>query len=123
MADIFKLPEWMFIAIILYGDALSKNINLYNKIDKEQKEECLLKYQGFTTESQFAVSIAMLGITISSVLLTFAIIAKYKEFELPSIFYSIEQGVFLFAIFVSAMCELDIRLKEWNEKKLHNQNK
>lgn len=130
MSELLKLPEWMFIAIVLYGDALSKNINLYNKLDKNEEKESYSGYwdtifEGFYIESQFAVSLAILGITISSVLLTLAIIAKYKELDISSIFYFIENIVFLFAIVYSAICELFIRNYNDKEKKkkLLNQNK
>jgi hypothetical protein len=124
MGELLKLPEWMFIAIILYGDTLSKTLIFYNKLDKEALEkrasplsfwEAL--FGGFDIESPFLVSFAILGITISSVLLTFAIIAKYKELNLPIAFYLIENCVFFVALVFSLLCELMIRSKDERDKK------
>ncbi len=119
IANLLKFPELMFIAIILYGDALNKSIKSFYKLGEGMKEE-LFHYQGFTKETQFAISFAILGITISSVLLAFVIIAQYKEFEIPPHFYSIEVWVFIFALLSSFISEVDIRLSEKREKKLLN---
>lgn len=98
--QVIKLPEWMFISIILYADSLKKIIH-YEKNNDKDFEESSTKF----------ISFAIIGVTISSVLLALSIVDKYKEFELPIIYYYFELFVFAIAIILSAYFELIIKMK------------
>lgn len=100
ISQLIGLPEWMFISIIFYGNTLKKTI-IYLKIHDWH----------FETNSIAMISCTILGISISSVLLAFSIIAKYKELDLSSFYYPLQLGIFLFALISSVVYELIIKMK------------
>jgi hypothetical protein len=89
-ADIFKLPEWMFVSIILFGESLRKSLIYY----KDAK--------GFHIQVLHELSITILGIVISSVFLIFSIISHYNEsFPLSPSYYGFQMTIFGFSVFYS----------------------
>lgn len=102
--EFFKLPEWMFIAIVLYVDTLTKSIGFFYKFDTELAS--LDSWEGAEKESQGVVYIAILGITISSILLMFIVFEENGKLDLPSIFYTFERFVFIGALLLSFAFEL-----------------
>lgn len=113
MDEFFKIPEWMFIAIILYGDTLTKSISFFYRSDKELASSST--WEGAEKESLIMVYWAILGITTSSVLLMFIVIYENKNLDLPSIFYKIELIVFLLALITSLFIELLVRIVSKSE--------
>ncbi len=104
--DFFKLPEWMFISIILYADTLTRSVSFFYRFDKK-----LASWEGWggaEKETLSVVYVAILGITISSVLLMFIVIDENKKLDLPDNFYKIEQLVFFIALAISFIFELII---------------
>ena len=95
--EFLKLPEWMFISIILYADTLAKSISFFHKLDRKMAS-LYHSWVGAEKESLTVVYISILGITISSVLLMFIIFDQNKKLDLPSIFYNIERIVFCIAV-------------------------
>ncbi|MDO8727086.1 MAG: hypothetical protein Q7J35_13540 [Candidatus Methanoperedens sp.] len=104
MDEFFKLPEWMFISIILYGVTLSDTISFIHKSEKNLVSLSL--WEGIEEESQVMVYMGILGITISSVLLMFIIIGEYENLTMPSSFYFVEWFVFSFALVTSIVFEI-----------------
>lgn len=97
---LMELPEWMFIAIILFGESMRKTVIFYNK------------YEGFDLAVIREISFGLLGIVASSVFLVFSIIAHYdEEFVLSSLFYHLQLGIFLGAVIYSLLFSLWIGWK------------
>jgi hypothetical protein len=99
--EIIKLPEWMFISIILYGDTLRRLILFYRK------------YKGFELKVQRDYAGGVVGITISAILLNSAITASLsKNSELPSSFYVLQTAVFALAMINSAYTRVWLAIKQ-----------
>jgi len=96
LAEIAKLPEWMFIAIILYGETIKRLLVFYRK------------YKGYELKLIRTLSFGILGITLSSILLCLSIVANHKtdRFDLPPIYYKFQFSIFVVALFNSAFIKV-----------------
>jgi len=78
-SELAQLPEWMFISIILYGEVLKRLVIFYRR------------FRGFDLKFIRVISMGIIGITISSILLCFSLIAEHKPgFVLPKAFYFLQ---------------------------------
>lgn len=99
--NIIKLPEWMFISIIIYGDTIKKLI-LYQKKAKEPDDE-----------SKKIISVGVIGIVISCTFLVLSITLKHvealkhvEEFKISGYYYVLQMAVFIISIVFSAVCHI-----------------
>ncbi len=95
-AEVFRLPEWMFISVILFGEAIKRLIVFYrNSKDMEQK---ILKL----------FPIGFIGITISAILLCFSMIASMRPpvLTLKPLFYRCQYVIFAASVIFSAAIKI-----------------
>ena len=95
LGKLYKLPEWMFIAVILHADTMRKLLLLYRE------------YKGYALKLIRTLSIGLLGIVICSIFLVLSLLAQEKpNFVLPSTFYHLQMLMFAFALYLSAGCSI-----------------
>ena len=87
--NLYKLPEWMFITIILYGDTIRKLILLY------------VKFDNFELRINRTIAQAIIAIVLTSTFLVIQLISQQKNIELASYFFYGQFIIFLHAIWFS----------------------
>jgi hypothetical protein len=100
---LFRLPEWMFAAIILHADMLRKLLHLYRN------------YRGFYLKMVRTLSFGILGIVISSIFLALSLIAQEKPAVLrvpEKAFYRWQMLVFALALLMSAFTSIWIAARK-----------
>jgi hypothetical protein len=93
--EIVRLPELMFISIILYGEILKRSVIFYRQ------------FRGFELKLIRMLSVGLLGISVSGVLLCFSLVAQHRpDVTLSKPFYFIQGFVFLTALLTSAFLKV-----------------
>jgi hypothetical protein len=83
-------PEVMFLAIILYGDVLKRQVLFYRR------------YRGFALKFSRELAVCVLGMTISSVLLCFSLIEDTKVLSMSRSYRVLKLSAFGSALVLSA---------------------
>ena len=97
--ELLVLPEWMFFTIILWGDICKRLIFLYKQFD------------GFEIKAVRVIALTVLGISISSIVLAFAIIGSYSDsVNLPENFGLIQLTIFIFTLFMTGYINLWVKM-------------
>lgn len=95
MAKLYKLPEWMFVAVILHSDIVRKLLLLYRG------------YQGFPLKMVRTLSFGILGIVTCCIFLVLSLLALEKpNFDLPPTFYRLQMLMFALALSMSAFTSI-----------------
>ena len=95
LGKLYRLPEWMFIGVILHADTMHKLLILYRE------------YKGFPGKLVRTLSIGILGIVGCSICLVLSMLAQEKaNFDLPLNFYHLQMGMFVVALYFSAITSI-----------------
>jgi hypothetical protein len=90
--ELLKLPEWMFVAIVVYSETTRKLVLYYRD------------YEGFSSKAVRAVSLGVIGMVTSSVFLAFSAVAQLRDaITLSTIYYAIQTILFVASLMFSAM--------------------
>ena len=87
--DFSRLPEWMFITIVLYGDTIRKLILLY------------LKFKNPELRIGRTVAQAVIAIVISSTFLVIILIAQQEKLEISPFIYWGQFVIFIHSVWFS----------------------
>jgi hypothetical protein len=105
--ELFKLPEWMFISVILYGDISRKQIAYYQV------------FKGFDLRIIRTISVTVFGIVISSTFLIFSVIAQYNSsFHLSGLYYISQIVWFIITLAYSILTSMWISRKKGEDELL-----
>jgi len=105
ISELVRLPELMFVAIILFADATRQLVLFYRQ------------FRGFSQRVMFTIPFGLLGIVISAMFLAFSMIAQQKpDFGLPWLFYKFQVGIFLWSLLTSGLSSIWITWKRGEGK-------
>ncbi|BDU35749.1 hypothetical protein [Vibrio nigripulchritudo] len=105
--DIYKIPEWMFISVVVFGDLTKKKLNFYKR------------FEGYDVKMVRTLAIGVLGMVVSSIMLGYSLIAmRTPNLELSDSFYAIQMWVFVIGLVFSAFYHVWIGMYDNDGKKL-----
>ena len=99
--DLKTLPEWMFMAVILYGDYVRKLLQFYRG------------YEGYSVKSLYVLSLGIIGMVSSSVMIAYSLIStRVADMQPSADFYVIQNMLFVSAVLLHFVAYLSLAYRQ-----------